>query len=206
MDTREADRQTAVVEPKTPNGAVAGTVEPDEPLEERSGVRRRTFYILGGVVVLILILVFGIPWVAYATSHQGTDDARVDADVVAVTSKIPERIDRILVSANQPVRRGELLIVLDNKDELARLQQARAQFDLAMANQRTLTVQNQGGVQQAAGNIGSSQAQVPVAQAGVDQAAAQAQVARAQVPAAEQAYAKASADYARVSSLVSTGD
>jgi membrane fusion protein (multidrug efflux system) len=139
-------------------------------------------------------------------SHEGTDDAHVAADEVAVTSKIPERIDQILVDTNQPVHRGQLLIVLDNKDELAKLRQAQAQYDLAVANQRATTQQGQGGVSQASGAVANVQAQVPVAQDAVAQANAQLRAAQAQVPAAAQAYDKAQADFSRVNSLVGTGD
>jgi membrane fusion protein (multidrug efflux system) len=158
------------------------------------------------VVVIVMAVIWGVPWLMYSLSHEGTDDAHVAADEVAVTSKIPERIDRILVDTNQPVRRGELLIVLDNKDELAKLRQAQAQYDLAVANQRATTQQGQGGVSQAGGEIANVQAQVPVAQDAVAQASAQLLAAQAQVPAAQQAYDKAQADFARVDSLVKTGD
>jgi membrane fusion protein (multidrug efflux system) len=208
MDTRQADRETLErVLPKAPNGKAGPVETPAEPeVDQARPPRRRLFLIGGGVLALVLILFFGIPWLLYAFSHQSTDDAIVDADVVAVTSKIPERIDNILVTTNQPVRKGQLLMVLDNKDEIARLAQAQAQYDLAVANQRTLTKQNQGGVSQAAGNAGAAQAQVPVAQAGVSQAQAQLQVAQAQIPAAQAAYDRAAADYARTDSLVKTGD
>lgn len=207
MDTREADRQTTTATiPKTPNGSAPAVPPPDEPEEEARAPRKRIFLIAGGIVVLALIVIFGIPWLRYTLSHQGTDDARVDADAVAVTSRIGEKIDKILVDANQPVHKGQLLVVMDNKDEIARLKQAQAQYDLALANQRTNTVQGQGGVAQAQGEIGSQQAQVPVAQAGVAQAEAQLAVTTAQLPAAQQAYDKAQADYTRVQSLVSTGD
>ena len=139
-------------------------------------------------------------------SHEGTDDAHVAADEVAVTSKIPERINQILVDTNQQVHRGQLLIVLDNKDEISRLRAAQAQYDLAVANQRATTTQGQGGVAQASGAIGNVQAQVPLAQAGVEQATAQLRAAQAQVPAARQSYDKAQADLNRAQSLVSTGD
>jgi membrane fusion protein (multidrug efflux system) len=158
------------------------------------------------VVVIVIAVIWGVPWLTYSLSHEGTDDAHVAADEVAVTSKIPERIDRILVDTNQPVRRGQLLIVLDNKDELAKLRQAQAQYDLAVANQRATTQQGQGGVSQAGGEIANVQAQVPVAQDAVAQASAQLRAAQAQVPAAQQAYDKAQADFARVDSLVKTGD
>jgi membrane fusion protein (multidrug efflux system) len=209
MDTR--------TEPKIANGKIehappAGeqprpaAVEVPVDREEATSSRRRYFLIGGAVVVLILALVFGIPWLTYAFSHQGTDDARVDADVVAATSKISERIDRIYVDTNQPVHKGQLLVVLDNKDELARVAQAQAQYDLALANQRTTTLQNQGGVAQANGTVGTQAAQVPVAEAGVGQAQAQYQVAVAGVPAAQQNYDKAKADYGRIAALVQSGD
>jgi membrane fusion protein (multidrug efflux system) len=214
MDTREADRQVIEKPPvKGANGSAAPPSAPPAPpqveekdREQAGGSRRRIVFIAGAVVAVILLLVYGIPWLSYALSHQGTDDARVDADVVAVTSKIPERINQILVDTNDPVRKGQLLIVLDNKDELARVSQAQAQYDLAMANQRTLTLQNEGGVTAANGTVGTQQAQVPVAEAGVSQAQAQLQVAVASVPAAQQSYDKAQADYNRTASLVKTGD
>jgi membrane fusion protein, multidrug efflux system len=200
METLEGEPKAA---PAAPNGT--GVVVDDEPAE-RTGPPRRLIFGIVGVVALIVVLIWGVPWLLYALSHQGTDDARVDADVVAVTSKIPERINQILVETNQAVHKGQLLVVLDDKDELAKLQQAKAQYDLAVANQRTTTLQNQGGVAQASGNVASAEAQVPVAVAGVAQADAQLRSAQAMLPAAEASYSKAQADYSRVQSLVSTGD
>src|SRR5579863_7126005 len=203
MDTREVDQQKTTARDA---GNGAGRLVPDEPEAARSRPRRRVFIIAGSAIVVVLLLVFGIPWAVYAFSHEGTDDARVDADLVAVTSRIPEKISRILVDTNQPVRRGQLLIVLDNKDEIARLKQAQAQYDLALANQRTTAEQGRGGVETAQSDVTAQVAQEPVAQAGVSQAQAQLMVANAQLPAAQQAYVKAAADYSRAQSLVSTGD
>jgi membrane fusion protein, multidrug efflux system len=204
MDTREVDQQKTVG-PKA-NGAGAGAPEHSDIEESRSRPRRRIFFAVGAVIVVAVALIWGLPWLNFMLSHEGTDDAHVAADEVAVTSKIPERIDRILVDTNQPVRRGQLLIVLDNKDELAKLRQAQAQYDLAVANQRATTEQGEGGVSQASGQIANVQAQVPVAQDAVVQASAQLQAAQAQVPAAQQSYDKAQADLNRASSLVKTGD
>jgi len=198
MDAREVDQKTVPGQKTNGPGSVA-----DEP---RSGPRKRIIFAVVAVVVIVIAVIWGVPWVTYSLSHEGTDDAHVAADEVAVTSKIPERINKILVDTNQPVRRGQLLIVLDNKDELAKLRAAQAQYDLAVANQRATTEQGQGGVSQASGQISNAQAQVPMAQAGVSQAEAQLHAAQAQVPAAQQAYDKAQADFSRVDSLVKTGD
>jgi membrane fusion protein, multidrug efflux system len=198
MDTREVDQKTVGSQKANGPGSVAD--------DSRSGPRKRIIFAVVAVIVIVIAVVWGVPWVTYSLAHEGTDDAHVAADEVAVTSKIPERINRIFVDTNQQVHRGQLLIVLDNKDELARLRAAQAQYDLAVANQRTTTEQGQGGVSQASGQIANAQAQVPMAQASVTQAEAQLQAAQAQVPAAQQAYDKAQADFNRVSSLVKTGD
>ena len=201
MDTREVDQK------KTTARDVDNVAKYDDDLEEaRPGSRRRIFVIAGIAIIVVLLLVLGIPWAVYAFSHEGTDDARVDADMVAVTSRIPEKIQHIFVDTNQPVRRGQMLILLDNKDEIARLKQAQAQYDLALANQRTTAEQGRGGVTTAQSDVTVQNAQEPMAQAGVSQAQAQVMVADAQLPAAAQAYQKAQADYARAQSLVSTGD
>ncbi|MFY9720477.1 MAG: HlyD family secretion protein [Candidatus Cybelea sp.] len=206
METQEADQQRTVAERKANGPGRSAHDLPDDSDVSRPRPRKRIVFAVVGVVVLILALVWGIPWARYAFSHEGTDDAHVAADEVAITSKIPERINRILVDTNQSVRRGQLLIVLDNKDELAKLRQAQAQYDLAVANQRATTEQGQGGVSQASGQTANAQAQVPMAQAAVTQAEAQLRAAQAQVPAAQQAYAKAQADFNRADSLVKTGD
>ncbi|MBV8197919.1 MAG: HlyD family secretion protein [Candidatus Eremiobacteraeota bacterium] len=208
MDTREVDQQTVAPKRKGngPGRVESGESQGAEVEERRSGPRRRVIFGIVAIVVIVIAVIWGLPWLNFMLAHEGTDDAHVAADVVAVTSKIPERITRILVDTNQPVRRGQLLIVLDNRDELAKLRAAQAQFDLASANQRSTTEQGQGGVSQASGAIANVQAQVPMAQAGVVQASAQLRAAQAQVPAAQQNYQKAQADLSRAQSLVSTGD
>ena len=120
MDTRELDQQKTVTERKgNGTGTAAGPSAPTTRQKSRSRPRKRIVFVVGAVVVIAAALIWGMPWLTYMLSHEGTDDAHVAADEVAVTSKIPERIDQILVDTNQQVRRGQLLIVLDNKDELA---------------------------------------------------------------------------------------
>ncbi len=182
METREKEQQ------HKQDGAATPLVT-EEPVRQ---FRKRWAFIGLGIVVLIVAIVFGVPWLRYMLAHEGTDDAHVDTDIVEITSKIPERIGSILVTTNQHVRRGQLLVVLDDRDELARLQQAKAQYDLALGNQRTTEQQGRGGVVQARGQAA--------------QAAAQVDVALSQIPGAQQNYDKAEADLSRTASLVATGD
>jgi membrane fusion protein, multidrug efflux system len=205
MNTREVEPQKTGTAAPPPNGRVTEPVV-EEEADERTGLRKRYIFGVIGAIVAVVVIIWGVKWYAYARVHEGTDDARVDADPVAVTSKINERIDQILVDTNDPVHKGQLLVVLDNAVERDQLRQSQAQYDLASANQRTTSTQGAGGVTQAQADVINASAQVPVAQSGVATAQAALRVAQAQVPSAQAAYDKAVADYNRTSALVSTGD
>jgi membrane fusion protein (multidrug efflux system) len=183
----------------------------DVPVEDGAEITTpkrnlRPFFIGAGVVVAVLIVVFGLRWYSYARVHQSTDDARVDANTVSITSKISERVDKILVDTDQRTRKGQLLIVLDNAAERAALDQARANLELAMQNRLAGVQQGSGAVNQAQAEVQGAAAEVPLAQAGVSAAQAQVQAAQAALPGAAQALARARADYQRTLSLVNTGD
>ncbi|MGZ3496216.1 MAG: HlyD family secretion protein [Vulcanimicrobiaceae bacterium] len=205
MDSREAEKQTTTAPVRT-NGVSHESHAKEEAPPKRSNPAVRGIGLLVAAIVVIALLIFGIKFFLYASAHQSTDDARVDADTADVTSKINERIDRILVDTNQPVRKGQLLVVLDDAEEQAKLQQAIANLQYAIENQQAGVQQGSGGIVQARADINSAQAQVPASQAGVAAAVAQVRAAQAQLPAAEQAYAKAQADLRRAQSLVGSGD
>ena len=197
MDTRE--REAAAADGNT--GEIA-----TEELETRSGPRKRYIGVVVAAIVIVAAFVWGIPYLKYARSHQSTDDARVDANVVAVTSKINERIDQITVETDRYVHKGQLLVVLDNASERAAVDQARANLQYAQQNQSAGVTQGNGGVTQAQAQVQNAAAQIPEAQAGVAAAQAQAQQAQAALPGAHQAVADAQANLNRTRSLVSTGD
>ena len=221
MESRGAGTQT----PPRPANGPGSTVADDElEVEEarahaRAGGRRRLpaglrpFVIAAAIVVALLILFYGVRFIAYMTTHQSTDDAYVEADNVTVTSKISEHVVGIHTDTNQPVHKGQLLIQLDDRDEQDRYRQAlaayRAEQSSAQAAQQNLQLTKQqvrAQTQQGRGGVTSAQSDVTYAQEHVAQARAQLSAAQAAVPAAREALAKAQADYRRTASLVSTGD
>ncbi len=190
MDTREREQ----------------TNMPDLRVAEEPKRNMRPLFIIIGALVLIAAIVWGVKYFSYASRHQSTDDARVDANTVAVTSKIGERVQQILVDTNQPVKKGQLLIVLDNATETAAVEQAKANLQLALENQQSGITQGSGGVSQAQANVQSAAAQVPVAQSGVEAAQAQLQAAQAALPGVRESAQRARADLSRTQSLVNSGD
>jgi membrane fusion protein (multidrug efflux system) len=201
MNTRERNAAETAGDGQSNGSAVNGQND------ERAGGRNmRPLLIALGIAVLIAAIVWGVRYFMYARVHQTTDDAAVDANVVAVTSKIGERIDNILVDTDQPVKKGQLLIVLDSATERSAVAQAQANLQLALENQQAGVTQGSGGVTQAQAQAQNAAAEVPVAQAQLAAAQAQLHQAQAQLPAASQALAEARANYQRTQALVSTGD
>jgi len=214
---------------RMPSAPAAPPAAPSQSAPESSGRSPAVRMALIGVaaIAIIFALVFGIRYLLYATAHETTDDAKIDSDQVQITSKIGERVDRILVDTNQYVHKGQLLIQLDDVDERAKLataiatrdaydaqaKAAQANVDLTRDTQAAQTQQSRGAIQSAQAAVASAgsqaasaQAQVDVAVAGVADARAQLRSAQAAVPGALQNLRKAQADLQRTSSLVSTGD
>ncbi|MBV8153714.1 MAG: hypothetical protein JOY98_04795, partial [Candidatus Eremiobacteraeota bacterium] len=115
METRETKTPTPS---RSPNGASAPVH--DDEVEVDSGAARRgrrgpsgvtrQILIVGGIIVALIVLFYGVRFIAYATTHQSTDDAYVEADLVTVTSKIAEKVDAINTDTNRYVNKGDLLI------------------------------------------------------------------------------------------------
>jgi membrane fusion protein (multidrug efflux system) len=197
--------------------------EPTKPARKRPPV---AVLVIGAIVVLA-VLIWGVQYLIYALGHESTDDARVDADTVTITSKITERVKQVMVDTNDRVHKGQILVLLDDRDERTKYDQAMATVDaqraqaaaaeqnvaLTREQQAAQAAQGAGGVRAAQAQITNAQAsyqaaeqQATAASAAVAQAQAQLRVAQAQVPSAQAALDRANADYNRYSSLVKTGD
>jgi membrane fusion protein (multidrug efflux system) len=189
--------------------------------------RQPVLVLVIGAIVVIAALIWGIRYLAYASTHQTTDDARVDADTVTISSKIEQRVAQILVDTDQPVRKGQIIIRFDDTDERAALQQAQAGLQAQRATARaaqenvSLTAAQvaaqatqgagsvaaaRSGIQNAAAQAQSAQQQADAARSAIGQAQAQLRVAQSQVPAARAALQRANLDLARYIALVRTGD
>ena len=87
--------------------------------------------VIAGAVVLIAGLIWGISAWWHARSHVSTDDAYVDGTVAAVSAKVSGHIVELLADDNKAVKKGELLMRIDDRDYRARLEQARAAVGIA---------------------------------------------------------------------------
>lgn len=158
---------------------------------------------------LVAILALGaVAAVYYGVTHHGretTDDAQVEADVVAVPARVGGAVARVVVADDALVKAGDVLVELDTAPLDARVAQAQAALGVAEAQELAaradvsvarLTVRGQRNVAEASlqgASIGTSESREQVAEA------------TARVTSAEVALAQAKIDHERTEQLFSQG-
>jgi membrane fusion protein, multidrug efflux system len=141
--------------------------------EEKKPRSRKPLYILAALV-LLLIVAGGI-W-AFATRNQvTTDDAYTDGNAITIAPKVSGYVVTLAVDDNTRVRKGDLLVVIDKRDYIAQVDQAKAALGLAEAQLQAAQVQFDiarvqypAQYQQAKAQVRSAQANLTQAQAAYD--------------------------------------
>jgi membrane fusion protein (multidrug efflux system) len=180
---------------------------PDEvvPSPPRRPWYRRPLRLAVILVLAVIAAIVVVRYVRYAFTHESTDDAFIEAHVVAVSPKVASYVSRVLVDDNWHVDQGALLVELDPRDFDARLTQARAnlaaaeaQHQAAAVNVEVVTTTSGAGVEQAQAGVQAAQRQTEGARSQLEQA-------RARVAAAQAEATRAAADVVRYERLLQYG-
>lgn len=176
------------------------TTSRPRPAGAGGGDSRKAFLVLGGLTLIVGASLGGYAWLH--AGQEATDNAQIEADVVAVTSRIPGVIATVAVHDNQVVTKGTVLLTLDDADISARLAQVRAELETARAHAAGARAQAAVVEATARGGLQGAEAQVAAARAAVQSAEAQIAAAQAGVSRADAELAKATRDLARARELV----
>jgi len=89
------------------------------------------------IVLIVLVLAGG--WFGYSKynhgkHHEETDDAQVEANINPVIPKISGYVTEVRVKDNQRVKKGDTLLILDDRDLKIKLQQAEAALGTTKSN------------------------------------------------------------------------
>ena len=144
--------------------------EPDwKPAEapQRQARRRRRRLIIAAIVGAVLLLAASVlGWYWYTTWRwlESTDDAYTQADNTAIVPKVSGYISELLVTDNQRVKAGEVLLRIDPRDYQAAVDQAQSDVLAAEANIRSLDAQisqQQAMIEQARADVASAESVSP---------------------------------------------
>jgi membrane fusion protein (multidrug efflux system) len=144
----------------------------EEAAKPRSKQGRRKLWVTPLLMVLIpLVAAGGAYYYARSQSSQSTDDAFIDGHIINVAPQVAGRVDRVLVNDNQLVKKGDLVVVLDNRNFVATSDQKVAAFDNVRAQESAVKAS----IDQALAHVNSLQATVESDQAAADASRAQAE-------------------------------
>ncbi|MBO9728841.1 MAG: HlyD family secretion protein [Chitinophaga sp.] len=142
----------------------------------------------GFVIVLAALVLgggaFGISKYIHGQHHEETDNAQIDANVSPVIPRVSGYVKEVRVKDNQFVKKGDTLVVLDDRDLAIKVQQAENALYAAQAN------------------LGAAEATTAAAQTNIGTAQAQIATIDAQIEAAKVNLWRATQDYQRYANLI----
>lgn len=151
--------------PQQKGASMTSTGEPAAatPANGRGG---RAGRVLGGLALLIALGAgyAGWDWFSHGRFHESTDDAYLQADLITLQARDSGYVAEVLVAPNAPVRRGQVIALIDPADYRLALDAAANSLALAESAETQLAAQITAG----AAAIKQAQAQLMAARATSD--------------------------------------
>ncbi len=151
--------------------------EPRGREEASSSKRRRALLIVGGIAAVVLLGV--LVYVLVHAGKESTDDAQVDADVVPLAPRVAGQVAAVLVAENQAVKKGDVVVQLEDRDYEAKVAQSSSELDSARAQADAADAQMAVAEASARGSLTQAQASLLGSTRSVSGAGAQLEQARA---------------------------
>ena len=102
--------------------------------EESSPKKRSKVFIIILIVMILLGGWYGITKYLESQSHEETDDAQIEADIIPIRPRVSGYVKEVRIKDNQRVHKGDTLIILDDRDLKINLLQAEAALSTAESN------------------------------------------------------------------------
>jgi membrane fusion protein (multidrug efflux system) len=126
------------------------------------------------LIVLILLVAagawFGLSKYNHGKHHEETDDAQLEANISPVIPRIAGYVKEVRVKDNQLIKKGDTLLILDDRDMALKVQQAEAALATAKSNLNTAeatTTASKSGINSSQANIAIINAQIEAAKVNV---------------------------------------
>lgn len=149
----------------------AKAIETEKTTVETAEPKKRNPVFL---IILILLIVggawFGITKYTHAQHHEETDDAHVEANISPVIPRVAGYVAAVRVNDNQRVKKGDTLVVLDDRDLKLKLEQAEAALQTAQSNlaaAKSTTSAATSNIASSRASIGTINAQIEAAKVNV---------------------------------------
>ena len=109
-------------------------LKPKRKKKTKKVVKKR--FLIPSLVILVLCL---LGWMYFST-FETTDDAFVEGHIIRISPKITGIIEKLYIDDNQHVKKGDLLLVIDDRDYKVKYEQAKAAYEMALYKQKSAVV------------------------------------------------------------------
>lgn len=136
---------------------------------EQPKKKNNRFAIVFGALVLAGSA-FGITKYVHSLSHEETDDAQIDGYVSPVIPRVAGYVEAVRIKDNQVVKKGDTLLILDERDLKIKLAQAEAALAAAQSSfgmAEATTTASQANVSTSQANVSAINAQIETAKVNV---------------------------------------
>ncbi|NMH27975.1 HlyD family secretion protein [Flavobacterium silvaticum] len=147
----------------------------EEKQEEKKKTNKKFVFIFG--TLIIVGLAYGIFKYIHSQAHETTDDAQVEMNMNPIIPRVAGYVTKVYVKDNDYVKKGDTLLVIDDKDFVVRVEDAKA----ALAGA-------EGSFAVSKADVGSAEAGVSVSDANVQSAGGNIETARIRLNRAESDY------------------
>lgn len=91
--------------------------------------RKKTKITLGIVLFLVVSIAVAYPFYHYSMTHESTDDAFIESHVVSISPHISGHLDKVFITDNQYIKKGQLIATIDPIDYKINVEIAQAQVN-----------------------------------------------------------------------------
>lgn len=91
--------------------------------------------IIAAAIAIIITIIAGL-YIADASKYQSTEDAYVESHLVQIAPKVSGQITNVYITDNQKVKEGDLVATIDDTDYIVKYEQADANYQKALLNQK----------------------------------------------------------------------
>jgi membrane fusion protein (multidrug efflux system) len=141
----------------------------NDEIDARNGARRKRLFALLGGTVLACAAGYSIYEYVYASHFVSTDNAYIAAETAQVTTAVGGIVSDVRVTDTQQVKRGDVLVTIDDTDHKLALAQAEAELGRAVRKVRGYAANDDSlAAQVASRSADEKRAQAQMAAAGAD--------------------------------------
>ena len=138
--------------------------------ETASGIRTR----LGGqgkvwiiMIVALVLAAWAGNWLYYRFTHVHIDDARIDGEVITISSRVSGWVTELPVMEGDAVKKGQLLARVDDRDSILQREVLRAKFQAIESQMAAVRAQTGQVDQETLGRVESETNRLTAAEAEV---------------------------------------